>query len=50
MIRDLTLIPFLDETSGTALRFELAREGNVRRQTMPCDNNQAFRTIVEVVS
>ncbi|WP_442505398.1 hypothetical protein SH528x_004185 [Novipirellula sp. SH528] len=49
MIPDLTLIPFLDETSGTALRGELATEGYVR-DAMRSDDNQEFRTIVEVVS
>jgi uncharacterized protein with GYD domain len=39
-----------DETVGSALLFKLAKNGNVRTQTMRCYDNQEFETVLKAVS
>ncbi len=39
-----------DETIGSALLIKLAKNGNVRTQTMRCYDNQEFETVLKAVS
>jgi len=39
-----------DEATGSVLLVKLAKDGNVRTQTMRCYNNDEFATIVESMS
>ena len=39
-----------DEAVGSALLIKLAKNGNVRTQTMRCYDNQEFETVLKAVS
>ena len=39
-----------DDSTGTALLVKLAKDGNVRTQTMRCYDNQEFANVLKVVS
>jgi len=39
-----------DETTGTSLLIKLAKDGNVRTETMRCYDNQEFANIVKASS
>ncbi|QDV62545.1 GYD domain-containing protein [Crateriforma conspicua] len=39
-----------DEATGSALLIKLAKDGNVRTQTMRCYDNQEFENVLKAVS
>ena len=39
-----------DETTGSALLVKLAKDGNVRTQTMRCFDNEEFNSVLQAVT